>query len=68
MGHWEARAKYADGSEVSRDFAYTAGGNYETECEEQYSIECWLLERDGVPAIWYSVDYVDDYDAEEDGC
>ncbi len=61
MGHWEARAKYADGSEVSRDFAYTAEGNYETECEEQYSIECWLLERESEsPVIWYSVDYVPD--------
>ena len=60
MGHWEAKAKYEDGSEICRDFAYTAVDDYELECEEQYLIECWLLERDGPPAVWYSVNYVSD--------
>ena len=36
---WIARAKYADGSEIERQFPYTADGNYEKECEEQYEIE-----------------------------
>ena len=58
---WVARAKYADGSELEKCFPYTADGNYVRECEEQYEIECWLLERDTEsPVIWYSVDYVDE--------
>ena len=54
---WEARAKYADGTSVERLFAYNANGNYLAEQEEQYQLECWLLERhEG--CIWYSVDYI----------
>lgn len=57
---WVARAKYADGSELEKCFLYTANGNYRKECEEQYEIECWLLERDTEsPIVWYSVDYID---------
>ena len=49
---WEARAEYADGTTVERLFEYH--GN---DAEEQYLIECWLIERhEG--CIWYSVDYV----------
>ena len=55
---WIARARYADGSEIEKEFPYTANGNYEKECEEQYEIEGWLLEREtDSPCIWYSVDY-----------
>ena len=55
---WIARAKYADGSEIEKRFPYTADGNYARECEEQYEIECLLLEREtGSPCVWYSVEY-----------
>ena len=37
---WIARAKYEDGSEIEKEFPYTANGNYEKECKEQYEIEC----------------------------
>ena len=58
---WIARAKYADGSEIEKRFPYTADGNYARECEEQYKIECWLLEREtDSPCVWYSVDYEED--------
>ena len=43
---WVARARYEDGSEIEQRFPYTANGNYHAEREEQYRIECWLLERD----------------------
>ena len=65
MEHWKAWAIYADGSEVICNFPYSANGNYVLEREEQYVIECWLLERDGPPAVWFSVDYVSDEDKEE---
>lgn len=59
MEHWNARATYADGTEIDKDFPYTADGNYSKECEEQYRIEAWLLEEhEG--CTWYSVDYVND--------
>ena len=55
---WIARAKHADGSEIEKRFPYTADGNYARECEEQYEIECWLLEWEtDSPCVWYSVDY-----------
>ena len=55
---WVARARYADGSEIEQRFPYTTNGNYHAEREEQYRIECWLLERETEsPCIWYSVDY-----------
>lgn len=58
---WIAKAKYKNGLEIEKEFPYTANGNYEKECEEQYKIECWLLEqKTDSPCIWYSVDYVDD--------
>lgn len=53
---WEARAEYADGTTVERLFAYsesTADG------EQQYAIECWLLERHP-DCTWYSVNYIAD--------
>ena len=59
MGHWNARATYNDGTEIDKDFPYTANGSYEREDEEQHDIEEWLIdEREG--CNWYSVNYVDD--------
>jgi hypothetical protein len=58
---WMARAKYEDGTELEKSFPYTANGNYSKECEEQYAIECWLLERETEsPITWYSVDYIEE--------
>lgn len=59
MEYWNARATYADGTEINRKFLYTAGGNPAKESEEQYHLEAWLLEEhEG--CTWYSVDYVND--------
>ena len=56
---WVARADYADGTSIEKTFAYNEQGNYHLECERQYELEAWLIERhEG--CIWYSVDYVDD--------
>lgn len=53
---WIARAEYADGTSVEKRFPYHEHGVYERECERQYELECWLIERhDG--CTWYSVDY-----------
>ncbi len=56
---WVARAEYEDGTSIEKEFPYLEGGNYEKECDRQYQLECWLLERDAV-CTWYSVDYVVD--------
>ena len=51
---WEARAKYADGSEIEQFFCEDPDKN---ENEQQYDIECWLLER--YPGCtWYSVNWI----------
>lgn len=58
--HWVARADLANGDRIEREFPYTANGNYCLEMDEQYSIECWLMEeadRRGSSVDWYSVDY-----------
>jgi hypothetical protein len=50
---WIAKAEYADGTTVERLFAYN---DSQSESDQQYQIECWLIERhEG--CIWYSVDY-----------
>lgn len=50
---WEARAEYQDGSEVYRLFDDDSNL---TESENQYRIECWLIEqKDG--CTWYSVNW-----------
>ena len=50
---WIAKAEYADGTTVERLFAYK---DSQSESDQQYQIECWLIERhEG--CIWYSVDY-----------
>ena len=56
-GHWNARARYADGYEIDRDFPYTANGNYEKEDLEQYKYEEFLLQTHN-GCVWYSVNYV----------
>lgn len=56
---WECKARYADGTEVERLIPYDEKGNYKTESERQYELECWLLEQHE-DCIWYSVDYVEE--------
>lgn len=51
---WEARAEYADGTTVERYFEYD---EYRNENEQQYDIECWLIERHP-NCTWYSVSYI----------
>lgn len=53
---WEARAEYADGTTINRLFAYDERKN---ENEQQYEIECLLLERNK-NCTWYSVNYISD--------
>ena len=63
MAHWEAIARFTDGTEIRFNKPYTADGNYETECEQQYAIECRLLEKavdTGKDVEFYSVDFVED--------
>lgn len=52
---WEAVAEYADGSTVRRLFEYN---ERRSEAEQQYEIECWLIEREK-ECVWYSVNYID---------
>ena len=52
---WEARAEYADGTEVSKLFLYS---EYRAEADQQYDLECWLLEHHP-DCTWYSVDYIE---------
>jgi hypothetical protein len=53
---WEARAEYADGTRVERLFESNPRKN---ENDEQYELECWLIERhDG--CVWYSVNWIND--------
>ena len=59
MEYWNARATYADGTEIDQNFPYTANGNHIKESEEQYRLEAWLLEKHE-DCTWYSVDYVND--------
>lgn len=58
-GHWNARAEYADGTVIDRDFAYREKGNANLENERQYSLECWLMDQHD-DITWYSVDFVAD--------
>lgn len=55
---WLAEAEYADGTSISRYFPYNENGNYNLECERQYQLECWLIERN-TECVWYSVNYID---------
>lgn len=63
MGKWLAKATYEDGTEIEKEYPYTANGNYYLEEEEQYMIECELIEDNYYSfgeCTWYSVDYVED--------
>lgn len=62
MEKWIAIADYTDGTHIEMEFSYNADGNYILESDEQYGIECWLIdkakEHGGIE--WYSVDYVNE--------
>lgn len=60
MGYWEARAEYADGTEVCKNIPYIAG-SIRQDNEEQYRIEYELIERGNNHGgcTWYSVNYVE---------
>lgn len=61
MEMWRAYAEYDDGTEIDEFVPYTANGSYSKECEEQYDIECWLIETKGIECgkscTFYSVGY-----------
>ena len=40
--YWEARAEYADGTTVEKNFSYN---DRRDDNDQQYDIECWLVER-----------------------
>ena len=52
---WEARAEYADGTEVSKLFPYS---EYTTEEVQQHRLESWLIDRHP-DCTWYSVNYIE---------
>lgn len=58
---WEARAEYADGTEVCKNIPYIPGSIWQDN-EEQYRIECELIERGNNHGgcTWYSVNYVEE--------
>lgn len=58
--YWEAKAVCKDGAEIERLFAYNDRRNDD---EQQYDIECWLLDRANElhgGATWFSVNIVID--------
>ncbi|MBQ1291367.1 MAG: hypothetical protein IIY28_08475 [Lachnospiraceae bacterium] len=54
---WEARAEYEDGTWIDQYFDYN---DRKSDADQQYEIECWLLERHP-KCTWYSVDYVNEW-------
>ena len=52
--YWEARAEYADGTKIERNFAYDERRN---DSDQQYDIEAWLIERHA-DCTYYSVNIV----------
>lgn len=56
MYMWEAVAEYEDGSRVRQLFDYN---ERESENEQQYRLECWLIER-AKGCTWYSVNFIDE--------
>lgn len=56
---WKARAKYADGTVIEKNFPYYEDGNYSLENERQYELESWLLSAHD-ECVWYSVDYIEE--------
>lgn len=64
-GHWEAIAEFDDGSRLEFTRPYTANGNYALEEEQQYNIECELLDKataTGKEVVFYTVNFVGDSD------
>ena len=58
--YWEAIAMFSDGSELEFTRPFTAKGS-RAEDEQQYDIECELLEKavaTGKEVIFYSVNFV----------
>lgn len=54
MFKWIAIAEYEDGTRIEKEFPYLENGNYQAECDRQYSLEAMLIEsREG--CIYYSV-------------
>lgn len=39
---WEARAQYADGTEIEQ---YFSDDPWSTDSDQQYELEAWLIER-----------------------
>ena len=63
MAHWEAYARFTDGTDIRFRKPYTANGNYEAEEEQQYRIECDLIYKateTGKEVEFYTVDFVED--------
>lgn len=61
MGYWNARAEYADGTEIDKNIPYISGSILQDN-QAQYDIECDLI-RNGEKhggCTWYSVNYVED--------
>lgn len=59
--HWEAIAEFDDGSTLEFTKPYTANGNYALEQEQQYNIECELLDKavaTGKEVVFYTVNFV----------
>jgi hypothetical protein len=56
MYYWEARAIYADGTEIEKEFRPYENENYN---ERQYDLEWWLLNYHD-DCIWYSVNLVNE--------
>lgn len=57
MPHWNLKAKYADGTEIDKDYPYNAN-TYEEELKERYDIEAELLAdnyHSFGECIWYDV-------------
>ena len=51
---WFAVAEYADGTYIEEYFPYMEHDSYSAECDRQYELESWLIERhDG--CTYYSV-------------
>ena len=59
---WGVIAEYADGTRIEKNFAYNEGDNYNSECERQYDLECWLIDQGAGHGgcTFYSVAYVGD--------
>lgn len=51
---WEARAEYSDGTTVER---YFDSDPNQSESDEQYRLESWLIER-RPGCVWYSVNWI----------